>query len=117
MGPIVFGNEIEVWDGSRMEGCQKGFLTGVADGGGREPEHKVGIVRGLTEQMFFGQISVKIFNSINHGGITLEGNISFQAIVKNGRDKRFLFKEGGFFSMMEAKMTACFSEMPNSDAR
>ena len=97
MGPIVSGNEIEVWNGSRVEGCQKGFLAGVTDGSGRKPDDEVGVVRGSPEQMFFGQISIKIFDSIDYGGIALEGNISFQAIVENGRDKRFLFREGSFF--------------------
>ena len=96
MGPIIFGNEIEVWNGSRVEGCQKGFLAGITDGGGRKSNGEVGVIRGLPEQMFFGQISIEIFNSIDHGGIALEGNVSFQAIVKNGRDKRFLFREGSF---------------------
>ena len=77
MGPIIFGNEIEVWNRSRMEGCQQGFLAGAADGSGWKPNDEVGIVRGLPEQMFFSQISVKILYSIDHGGIALEGNISF----------------------------------------
>ena len=49
MGPIIPGYEIEVWDGGRMEGCQKGFLAGVTDGGRRESNDEVGIVRSLPE--------------------------------------------------------------------
>ena len=77
MGPIIFGNEIEVWNRSRVEGCQKGFLAGITDGGGRKSNGDVGIVRGFSEQVFFGQISIKIFNSIDHGGIALEGDLLF----------------------------------------
>ena len=77
VGSIVFGDEIEVWNRSGMESCQKGFFPRIADRGGRKPDDEVGVIRSLFAQMFLGQISVKILNSIDHDGITLEGNISF----------------------------------------
>jgi len=54
VGAIIFGNEIEVGNGSRVDGRQKGFFARVTDGGGRKSKHEIGVVRSSPEQMFFG---------------------------------------------------------------
>ena len=77
VGPIIFGDEIEVENGSRVDGRQKGFFARVTDGGRRKSYHKISIVRSSPQQIFLSQIPIKIFNSINHGGITLEGDLLF----------------------------------------
>jgi len=77
VGPIIFRNEIEVGNRSRVDGRQKGYFARVTDGGGRQSNHEVGVVRSGSHQIFFSQISIKIFNSIDHGGITLEGDLLF----------------------------------------
>ena len=66
-------------------------------GVGGSPAMTIGIIRSGPHQIFSGQISVKIFDSIDHGGITLKGDLLFQTIVENGGDQRFLLGEGGFF--------------------
>ncbi len=76
VGPIVFGDEIEVRNRSGVERCPKRFLTGVTDGGGRKPNDEIGVVRSLFAQMFFGQISIEILNSVDHSGIALKGDVS-----------------------------------------
>jgi hypothetical protein len=54
VGPIIFGDEIEVWNGSRVDGRQKGFFAWVTDGSGRKPNNQIGVVRSSSKQMFFG---------------------------------------------------------------
>ncbi len=54
MGPVVFGDEIEVRDVSGMDGGEKRFFPGVTDRGGGKTRHEVGIVRSLLEEMFLG---------------------------------------------------------------
>jgi len=72
MGPIIFGDEIEIGDRSRVNGSQKGVLSGVTDGGGGKSRHQIGVIRSRPHQMFFGQIPIKILNSIDHRGVALE---------------------------------------------
>jgi hypothetical protein len=97
MGSVIFGDEVEIGDRSRTDSCQKGVFARVTDGGGGKSSNEIGVIRGGSHQMFFGQISIKIFNSIDHRGITLEGNLPFQTIVENGRDERLLFGKRSFF--------------------
>jgi hypothetical protein len=77
VGPIVFRDEIKIGNGSRVDGSQKGVFTGVTDGGGRESCNTIGVVRSGPRQVFFCQIPVKILDSIDHGGITLKGDLLF----------------------------------------
>jgi hypothetical protein len=84
MGPVILRNEVEIRDRGRMEGSKNGFFPGVADGGGRKTVPEISIIRSGSQQIFFGQIPVKIFNSINHGGVTLKRDLLFEAIVEYG---------------------------------
>ena len=97
MGSVIFGDEVEIGNRSRLDSCQKGVFARVTDRGGGKSNNEIGVVRGGSHQMFFGQISIKIFNSIDHCGVTLEGNFPFQTIVENGRDERLLFRKWSFF--------------------
>src|SRR4030067_2682122 len=71
MGSIIFRDEIEIGDRSGVEGSSDGFLSRIADGSWREPGKKVGMIWRRSEQMFFGQIAIKILDSIDDGGVTL----------------------------------------------
>jgi hypothetical protein len=53
VGPIIFRDEIEVWNGSGVDGRQKGFFAWVTDGSGRKPNHEIGVVRSSSKQMLF----------------------------------------------------------------
>ena len=75
VGPIVFGDEIEIRNGGRMDGSQKGVFTRVTDGCGRKSCNAIGVIRSGSQQVFFGQIPMKIFDSVDHGGIALKGNL------------------------------------------
>jgi ribosomal protein S28E/S33 len=84
MGPIVFGDEIEIRNRSRVKSSMERVLPWVTDGGRGKPVSDIGIIGGRPSQIFFGQISVKILNSIDHCRIALEGDLSFKTIMKNG---------------------------------
>src|SRR4030042_5581977 len=71
---IVLGHEIDVRNGSGVDRRQKGIFAGVTDGCWRKSNHEISVVRSLSEQIFFGQIPIKILTSIDHSGIALERN-------------------------------------------
>ena len=72
---IIPGNEIKVGNGRRVDGSEKGAFARVTDGGGGKSSNEIGVIRSGSHQVFFGQISVKIFYSIDHRGITLERDL------------------------------------------
>jgi len=74
VGPIIFGDEIEVRYRGRMDRSQKGIFARVANGSRGESGDKIGVIRRGSHEIFFGQIPIKISNSINDGRIALEGN-------------------------------------------
>ena len=84
VGPVVFGDEVEVGDRGGGEGSKDRVFSRITDGCGGESIHEIGIIRARTQQIFFGQISVKVFDSIDHRGIALKGHPFFQTIVENG---------------------------------
>jgi len=84
VGPVVLGDEVEVGDRSRVEGSMDGVFSRVTDGRRGKPIHEIGIIRGGSQHILFGQISVKVFDSIDHRGIALKGHPFFQTIVENG---------------------------------
>ncbi len=73
--PVIPGNEIKVGDRSGADGCQKGVSARIADRGGGESSEEIGIIRRGSHQILFGQISVKISYSIDHGGIALKRDL------------------------------------------
>ena len=77
VGPVVLGDEVEVGDRSRVEGSMDGVFSWVTDGCRGKPIHEIGIVRGRPQQIFFCQISIEIFDSIDHRWIALEGHLFF----------------------------------------
>jgi hypothetical protein len=84
VGPIVFRDEIKIGNRSGVKGGKDGILPRITDGCGRKPGEKIGVVRSWLQQMLSGQISIKILNSVNDGGITLESDLFLQTVVKNG---------------------------------
>jgi hypothetical protein len=54
VGPIVFGDEIKIRNGSRADGSQQGVFSRVTDGGGRKSCDAIGVIRSGSQQMFFG---------------------------------------------------------------
>ena len=70
--PVILGNEIEVGNRSGADGSQKGFSARITDRGGGKSGQQIGVIRSGPHQIFFGQISIKISYSIDHGGITLK---------------------------------------------
>ena len=77
VGPIIFGDEIEVRNGSRVDRSQKGVFAWVTDRGGGKSRNEISVIRSGSHQIFFGQIPIKIFNSIDDGRIALKGNLLF----------------------------------------
>jgi hypothetical protein len=75
VGPIILGDEIEVRYRGRMDRSQKGVFPRVADGGGGKSRNKIGVIRSGSHEIFFGQIAIKISNSIDDGRIALKGNL------------------------------------------
>ena len=74
VGPIIFGDEIEVRYRGGMDRSQKGVFTRVANGGRGKSQNEIGVIRRGSHEIFFGQIPIKISNSINDGRIALEGD-------------------------------------------
>ena len=72
---IILGDEIEVRYRGRMDRSQKGVFTRVADGGRGKSRNKIGVIRSGSHEIFFGQIPIKISNSIDDGRIALKGNL------------------------------------------
>jgi hypothetical protein len=97
MRPVILGNEIKVRNRSGADGGQKGVPARVTDGSGGKSSQEIGVIRSGSQQIFSGQISIKMSYSIDDGGITLERDFLFQTIVKYGRDERFLFGKRCFF--------------------
>jgi hypothetical protein len=84
VGSVVFGNKVEIRNRSRIEGGKNGLFSRVTDRCGRKPALEISIIRSGSQQIFFGQIPVKILNSIDHGGVALKRDLLFQAIVEYG---------------------------------
>ena len=95
--PVILGDEIEVGNRGWADGSQKGFSARITDRGGGKSGKQIGVIRSGPHQIFFGQISIKISYSIDHGGITLERDLLSETIVKHGRDQRLLLGERGLF--------------------
>ena len=77
VGPVVFRDEVEVGDRSWVKGSKDGVFSGVTNGCRGKAIHEIGIIRGGPQQIFLGQISIEIFDSIDHCGIALKGDSSF----------------------------------------
>ena len=75
--PIIPGNEIKVGNRGRVDGSQKGIFARVTDGGGRKSGNTIRVIRSGSRQVFSCQIPIEILNSIDHGGITLKGDLLF----------------------------------------
>jgi hypothetical protein len=75
--PIIPGNEIKVRNRGRVDGSQKGIFARIADGGGGKSCNTIRVIRSGPRQIFSCQIPVEVFDSIDHGGITLKGNLLF----------------------------------------
>ena len=77
MGPVIFRDEVEVGNRSGVEGSKNGIFSRVTDRCGGEPNKEVSVIGSGLQQMFFRQVSIKIFNSIDHGGVTLKRDLLF----------------------------------------
>jgi len=92
MGPIILRDKVEIGDRSWMEGSKNGLFPGVADRGGRQAESEISVIRSGSQQVFFGQIPVKIFDPIDHGRVTLKRDLFLEPIVEYGGDEGLLFR-------------------------
>ncbi len=76
MRPIILGDEVKIRDRRGVQGGEEGVLSGVANRRWRESADEIGIVGRGSLQIGPSQISVEIFNPIDHCGIALQGNLS-----------------------------------------
>ncbi len=84
MGPIIFRDKVEIRDRRRMEGRKNGLFPGVADRGKRKAGSEISIIRSRSQQIFFGQVPIKIFDPIDHGRVTLKRDLFLEPIVEYG---------------------------------
>ena len=75
--PIISRDEIKEGNGSGMNGSEKGIFAGITDRSRGKSSDEIGVIRCGSHQIFLGQIAVKIFYSIDHGGIALKGDLLF----------------------------------------
>lgn len=86
MAPVLPGNKIKLIGLGRFQGGEDRVQPGVGDGPRWQAEVEIGVVGGINGQVFFADITIKISQRINDGGIGLQSHSFLQAVVEYRRD-------------------------------
>ena len=74
MGPIFFGDKVQIGSGGWIEHSLDRCSPGIANGTGGQTSPGVGVIGSVGLEVGFGEVAVEIFESINHRGIALKPN-------------------------------------------
>ena len=80
MGPIFFGDKVQIGCGSGVQHSLNRCSPGVAYGTGGQPWPCVGVIGRVSLEVGSGEVAVEIFDSIDDRGIALKPNPLFEPI-------------------------------------
>ena len=97
MGTIFFGDKKEEFCVRGEKDGLEGRCSRAGNGTGGQALYLIGVVRGLFGKVFAGQIAVKVHDTVDDGGVTLQSHFLFKPVVKNRGDEGALKGGTGFF--------------------
>jgi len=80
MGPVFFGDEIQIGCGGWVQHSLNRFSPGITYGPGGQASPSVSVIGSVSLKMNSGKVAIEIFESIDHRGIALKPNPFLESI-------------------------------------
>jgi len=80
VGAVVFGYKVKVGVLGRIKNGLNGRPAGIGDGAWGKAGDLVSIIRRENCEILSGQVSVKILDTVDDGGVALKSHASLQAV-------------------------------------